>query len=83
MWPLQAAGVVAWGCVDRVWDHQRACMAAACTPELCWSLASMITQFAAILNLCMQMEVDLQRRHDLDIHVDITFHSVPCAGEQQ
>jgi len=26
------------------------------------------------------MEVDLQRRHDLTVHVDITFHAIPCAG---
>lgn len=27
-----------------------------------------------------RMEVDLQRRHDLTMHVDITFHAVPCAS---
>ncbi|KAI8463959.1 MAG: endoplasmic reticulum vesicle transporter-domain-containing protein [Monoraphidium minutum] len=27
-----------------------------------------------------KMEVDLQRRHDLTIYVDITFHAIPCAA---
>ncbi|GBF95217.1 hypothetical protein Rsub_07932 [Raphidocelis subcapitata] len=26
------------------------------------------------------MEVDLRRSHDLDVHIDVTFHAVPCAA---
>jgi hypothetical protein len=29
----------------------------------------------------LQMAVDITRRHDLSIHLDISFPSVPCAGE--
>lgn len=35
------------------------------------------------MNIQIQMEVDLRRRHDLVIHLDISFHALPCAGALQ
>lgn len=29
----------------------------------------------------LQTAVDLARRHDLGIHIDITFPAIPCAGQ--
>lgn len=28
----------------------------------------------------LQMSVDMERRHDLPVFVDMTFPAVPCAG---
>jgi hypothetical protein len=53
----------------------RACCAERPARRVCW--ASTILRPAATHT---QTAVDLARRHDLAIHMDISFPSIPCAG---
>jgi hypothetical protein len=36
-----------------------------------------------VLLALLQMMVDLARRHDLNVHVDISFPAIPCAGNSK
>ncbi len=80
---FMAHGQHSLGCV-LFCAHQNMCI------EVCMQLSILTQERYPMLHqhpqyecyqlLCMQMNVDLERRHDLSIHLDISFPSMPCAA---